>query len=220
MVKGVGDALLFERVGPTKAHLTLTNVVVTSEALGKHGITPEKLAKGGVPLATALDFLERNVEVAKGGKNLRVFFVGANSDSFDMRMMQYTLARRSAGAGDGEVLGWMNLLKRLNVVGTIDTTRLLPSLKIFEGLNGKNGRSVGSMHQLILGRPLEGAHRAGTDVDGVVNILCSARVTHKIMTVHSAIPLDVWLEHSNHSKARMNWETKMKAEVEAEQGPS
>ena len=106
------------------------------------------------------------------------------------------------------------------MVGTIDTTRLLPSLKIFEGLNGKNGRSVGNMHQLILGRPLKGAHRAGTDVDGVVNILCSARVTHKIMTVHSAIPLGVWLEHSNHSKARMDWETKMKAEVEAKKGPS
>ena len=137
-----------------------------------------------------------------------------------MRMMQYTLACRSAEAGDGEVLGWINLLKRLNVVGTIDTTRLLPSLKIIEGLNGRNGKSVGNMHQLILGRPLKGAHHAGTDVDCVVNILCNARVTHKIMTVHSAIPLDVWLEHSNHSKARMDSETKMKAEIEAEKGPS
>lgn len=61
-----------------------------------------------------------------------------------------------------------------------------------------------------------GAHRAGTDVDGVVNILCDARVTEKMMEVPSAIPIRSWLAHSNHSKARMVWETKMKAEVAAE----
>ena len=94
VVAGVEDALLFERVGATEAQLTLTDVVVTPEALEKHGITPEKLAAGGVPLATALETLEKNVAAAKDGKDLRVFFVGANSDSFDMRMMQYTLARR------------------------------------------------------------------------------------------------------------------------------
>ena len=51
---GAGDALRFERVRATEAHLTLTDVVVTPEALEKHGITPEKLAAGGVPLATEL----------------------------------------------------------------------------------------------------------------------------------------------------------------------
>ena len=75
------------------------------------------------------------------------------------------------------------------------------------------------MYQLILVRPLKGAHRAGTDIDGVVDILCDARVTKKFMTLHSAIPLAVWLEHGNHSKARLDWEEKMKAEVEAERLP-
>ena len=97
--------------------------------------------------------------------------------SCQLRMMQYTLAWRSAEADEGGGSGWFDLLKGLGVVGTIDTTRLVPSFKISDGLNGKNGRSVGNMHQLILGRPLEGAHRAGTDVDGVVDILCDARVT-------------------------------------------
>ena len=63
---------------------------------------------------------------------------------------------------------------------------------------------------------MKGAHRAGTDVDGVVDILCDRRVTKKIKTNTSAIPLESWLEHSNHSKARLDWETKMRAEVEAE----
>ena len=95
----------------------------------------------------------------------------------------------------------------------------MPSFKIIDGLNGKNGRSVGNMHQLILGRPLKVAHCAGTDIDDVVDILCDARVTKKVMTLHSAIPLAAWLEHSNHSKARLDWEVKMKAEVEVERLP-
>ena len=144
------------------------------------------------------------------------FFVGANSDSFDMRMMQYTLARRMDNASEGGAAAWSDLLTRLGVVGTIDTTRLVPSFKIIDGLTGKTGRSVSNMHQLILGRPLVGAHRAGDDVDGVVSILCEAKITKKIMEVPSAIPLGSWLKHSNHSKARLNWEAKMKAEIEAE----
>ena len=91
VVAGAGDALRFERVGATEAQLTLTDLVVTPEALEKHGITPEKLAAGGVPLATALETLEKNVAAAKGGKDRRVFFLGANSDAFDMTLMQYTL---------------------------------------------------------------------------------------------------------------------------------
>ena len=172
-----------------------------------------------VPLATALETLEKNVAAAKGGKDRRVFFLGANSDAFDMRLMQYTLAQRSADADEGGGSPWVDLLTGIDVVGKIDTTRLVPSFKIIDGLNGKNGRSVGNMHQLILGRPLKGAHRAGTDVDGVVNILRDARVTKKVMTLHSAIPLAEWLEHSNHSKARLDWEAKMKAEVETERLP-
>ena len=54
-------------------------------------VTPEKLAAGGVPLATALETLEKNVAAAKGGKDRCVFFLGANSDAYDMSLMQYTL---------------------------------------------------------------------------------------------------------------------------------
>ena len=61
-----------------------------------------------------------------------------------------------------------------------------------------------------------GAHRAGTGVDGVVNILCDGRATKKMMEVPSAIPIRSWLAHSNHSKARMIRENKMKEEVAAE----
>ena len=92
VVAGVEDALLFKQVGATEVQLTLTDVVVTPEALEKHDITQEKLAAGGVPLATALETLEKNVAAAKGGKDRRVFFLGSNSDAFDMRLMQYTLA--------------------------------------------------------------------------------------------------------------------------------
>ena len=111
---------------------------------------------------------------------------------------------------------WFDMLTEIGVVGTIDTIRVLPLFEIIDGLNGKNGRSVGKMHQLILGRPLPGAHRAGTDVDGVINILCDKRITKKMMKDATAIPLRSWLEHSNHSKARLDWEKRMQAEIEAE----
>jgi len=91
-----------------------------------------------------------------------------------------------------------------------------PSFEIIDGLNGKNGRSVWKMHQLILSRPLTGAHRAGTDVDGVINILCNKKIAEKMMKDATAIPLSSWLEHSNHSKARLDWEKRMQAEIEAE----
>ena len=92
----------------------------------------------------------------------------------------------------------------------------MPLFTIIDGLNGKTGQSVGNVHQMILRCPLVGAHRAGIDVDGVVNILWDVRVTKKVMALPSATPLGSWLEHSNHSKARLDWEAKMKAEVQAE----
>ena len=69
---------------------------------------------------------------------------------------------------------------------------------------------------MILGLPLLGAHCAGDNVDGVISILCEARITKKIMKVPSAIPLSSWLGHTNHLKAGLDWEAKMKAEIEAE----
>ena len=130
--------------------------------------------------------------------------------------MQYTLARHSTNAECGGDEVWFDMLTGIGVVGTIDTIRVLPSFEIIDGLNGKNGRSVRKMHQMILGQPLTGAHRAGTDVDGVINILCDKKITKKMMKDATAIPLSSWLEHSNHSKARLDWERKMEAEIEAE----
>ena len=68
------------------------------------------------------------------------------------------------------------------------------------------------MHQLILGHLLLGAHCAGDNVDGVVSILCEARITKKIMEAPSVITLGSWLKYSNHSKARLDWEAKKKAD--------
>ena len=119
----------------------------------------------------------------------------------------------TVGGNSGET-GWTDILTRMRVVGTIDITRLIPTYKIAEGLKAK--MSVGKMHQLIVGRPLTGAHRAGTDVDGVINIISHTTVTKNVMSKPSAIPIHQWLKHSNHSKARLDWEEKMKEEVKAE----
>ena len=72
------------------------------------------------------------------------------------------------------------------------------------------------MHQIILGRLLTGTHCAGTDVDGLINILCEKRITKKIMKDAAKFPLSLRLEHSNHSKARLEWEKRMQVEMEAE----
>ena len=69
---------------------------------------------------------------------------------------------------------------------------------------------------MIVGHPLAGAHRAGTDVNGVVNILSNSKVTKKMMSENSAIPLTTWMKHSNRSKERLDWEAKMKAEIQEE----
>ena len=50
------------------------------------------------------------MSAAKGGKDLGVFFLGANSDAFDMRMMQYTLARRWPAVDEGSESVWFDLL--------------------------------------------------------------------------------------------------------------
>ena len=126
------------------------------------------------------------------------------------------MARYSNNGSKQDETEWFDRLPRFGVVGTIDTTRLVPSLKIIDGPPKKRVCSVSKMRQLILDNPLEGAHRAGTDVDGVVNIFCDARVTEKRIEVPSAIIISAWLAHNNHSKPRLVWETKMKAEVAAE----
>ena len=133
-----------------------------------------------------------------------------------MRLMQYTLARHSTNAKCGGDEVWFDMLTDIGVIGTINTIRMLPSFEIIDGLNAKNGRSVGKMHQMILEQSLTGSHRAGTNVDGVINILCEKRVTKKMMKDATAIPLSSWLEHSNHFKARFDWEKRMQVEIEAE----
>ena len=73
------------------------------------------------------------------------------------------------------------------------------------------------MNQIILGRPLTGGHHAGTYVDGVINSLCGKRITKKKMKNTTASPLSSWLEHSNHSNARLRKQgEKALAEIEAE----
>lgn len=69
------DSLLFEPQGATVSTFMLSDVVASHETLATHGVTPEKLAAGGVPLVTALDQLGSNVNTAKGGKDLDVFFL-------------------------------------------------------------------------------------------------------------------------------------------------
>ena len=105
---------------------------------------------------------------------------------------------------------------RCHGVTAINAIRVLPSFEIIDGLNGKNGRSIGNMHQIILGRLLTEAHCAGTDVDGLINILCDKRITKKMMKDATKFPLSLWLERSNHSKTRLDWEKKMQVEMEAE----
>ena len=81
-----------------------------------------------------------NIELAKSKKNCRVFFLGANSDAYDMRLMQYTLARHSEAGEEVNGTEWFDMLSRLGVVGTIDITRLIPSFVIFDGLKGRSGK--------------------------------------------------------------------------------
>ena len=214
VVKQGKASLNFERAGTTVSQLTLANVSPGAEAMNTHGITPEILHETGVPLDEALETLKNNIEVAKS--KVRVFFLGANSDAFDMRLMQYTLARHSTNAKCGGNEVWFDMLTDIGVVGTIDTIGVLPSFEIIDGLNAENGRSVGKMHQMILEQSLTGSHRAGTNVDGVINILCEKRVTKKMMKDATTIPLSLWFEHSNHSKARFDWEKRMQTESEGE----
>ena len=70
--------------------MILTDMGSLPEAVGKHHITPEKLYAGGVSLKAALQTLEEKLNVAKSGRKPRVFFLGANSDAFGMRIMQYS----------------------------------------------------------------------------------------------------------------------------------
>merc|ERR1711966_642699 len=101
-------------------------------AVRTHGITPDILRETGVPLDEALETLKNNIDAAKGKEQVRVFFLGANSDAFDMRLMQYTLARHSTNAKRGGDEVWFDMLTDIGVVGTIDTIRVLPSFEIID----------------------------------------------------------------------------------------
>ena len=132
-------SLKFQRIGSTVSQLTLTDVDPSPEAVGIHHITPEKLHAGGVSLKAALQTLEEKLNAAKSGRQPRVFFLGANSDAFDMRIMQYTLARHTSLGDTKRNTAWFDLLSKFGVNGTIDTTRLLLSLDIINELKGSKG---------------------------------------------------------------------------------
>ena len=132
VVKGVKAMLQFRQVGTTIEQLTSTDVAVSPKALKTQGIPPEMLDEGGMPLSMELKTLGIILIAAKGEKDLHIFFDGANSDSFDMKMMKYTFARRLADVDMCCETMWFDMLTRLGVVGTINMTRLVSSFEIFD----------------------------------------------------------------------------------------
>lgn len=60
--------------------------------------------------------------------------MGTNSDAFDICLMQYMLERHLADEDKDGKIKWFDILTQIGVLGTIDTTRLVPWLKIIDGL--------------------------------------------------------------------------------------
>ena len=73
VVKGARAMLQFRQVGTTIEQLTSTDVAVSPKALKTHGITPEMLGEGGMPLSMALKTLGIILIAAKGEKDLHIF---------------------------------------------------------------------------------------------------------------------------------------------------
>ena len=175
VVGNENGVLLFEKVGNTYSSLTKTNQKISEAALATHAITASIVEEQGVNLQAACDTLKDWVVAAKNDGSTRVFGIGYNSDSFDMRMMQYSSARHFKRENTHRDLAWYNFLKEMGVVGTIDLQRVLSSSMVIDGLNGKTSQV--NAFKLDVGRDMTGAHRAAADVDGLVQILCDSRMS-------------------------------------------
>jgi hypothetical protein len=214
VVGNENGVLLFEKVGDTYSSLTNTNQKISEAALATHAITASIVEEQGVNLQAACDTLKDRVVAAKSDGSTRVFGIGYNSDSFDMRMMQYSSVRHFKRENTHRDLAWYNFLKEMGVVGTIDLQRVLSSSMVIDGLNGKTSQV--NAFKLDVGRDMTGAHRAAADVDGLVQILCDSRMSLYFGKRMTGIPLDEWFAHSNHSLARRNLVVDMEGAVFSE----
>ena len=106
VVGNENGVLLFEKVGDTYSSLTKTNQKISEAALETHAITASIVEEQGVDLQAACDTLKDRVVAAKSDGSTRVFGIGYNSGSFDMRMMQYSSARYFKRENTHRDLAW------------------------------------------------------------------------------------------------------------------
>jgi DNA polymerase III epsilon subunit-like protein len=174
------------------------------------GITPQMCRKGGVSLGDRLDTMVKDVDSAKEPDSARVFFLGHNSDTFDLRFLYFYFA--NAGA-----LTFREWLSSMNVVGTLDSLKFIGPAKVVDGTKGRCKQSA--LYEAFFGRPMKNAHRAHADVAGLVEILQSPRCAklfngdgkHKIARTTAD-----WFRNNDRLMAVASWELERRREVAKE----
>ena len=139
----------------------------------------------------------------------RVWLFGMNSNSYDMRLMQFGTERITGAT-------WHGMMKEAGVVGVIDLMSLvkkpmidqLPTLKAAK-VNGKSNQ--GKIYKALFGEELPGAHVAKSDVDGLVRIATkSEEVKAMLLSKEVGSELGAWKKHHDALAERHKYEEAMK----------
>ena len=193
----VNDGIFESLIRPTNGQST--------SFLRDHGITDMMLEAAG-SLVSVVDKADEAILRFAAGvgelKSTRVWLVGHNANSYDNTVMFFSLQRQGGR-------GWLERLESCGVIGFIDTLSMLGggfnALK-GQGVNGRNGKSLTSVHELVTGKSLEGAHRAKADVEGLGRIIMeSASMKECLFTKKVGLTTKTWAMRKQQQIARNAW---------------
>ena len=186
--------------------------------LREHGITDEMLESAD-SFASVVDRADGAIRrfaasASEPNSTVRVWLVGHNSNSYDNTVMFSSLQRQGGR-------GWCERLEDCGVFGFIDKLSMLGggfcALK-GQGVNGRNGKKLTSVHDIVTGESLVGAHRAKADVEGLGRILMeSASMKECFFTKKVGLPIKTWALRKQQMIARNAWKSARDAPNSAEE---
>lgn len=136
--------------------------VIPEEAAAVHGITTEYALQVGIPEEVALQMFMAMWE----GRHL----IGHN-EPFDRRIIRIAQHRFPSVAPESLQILWKEAKGECTCILSTPLCQLPPTAKMVKaGFNKFKSANLGEAHDILVGRPLEGAHNALADVDGCINV--------------------------------------------------
>ena len=148
----------------------------------------------------------------------RVFMMGMNSNSYDMRLMQFG-TERITGAN------WSGMLGEAGCCGVVDLMSLvkkprIEAMPLLKAARVNGNSSQGKIYEALFKEELPDAHVAKADVNGIVRIVTeSDEVKNVLLSENAGSSLGAWKIHHDALQSRLEFKKEMERKWREEDLP-